>query len=151
MMHSADDKKFTYDRDTSTVRLLEDPDISLKIMGFMPEQGFVWILGHKNKSIGLTNMDPDGTKHYAEITKDGSVTRIIADIGIYVSNGSRRPPYAPSYKFHDRSELEDTLQAIERIFSVLPDDDNYVEGTGCGKLRFSNGMLERIENGAYIR
>lgn len=148
---SSEKKKFTYDRDEGTIYLIEDPSISLKILGFLPEQGFVWVLGYRGRKIGLTTLDQDGTEYFPETAEDGSKIRIIADIGVYVSRGSRRPPLAPSFYFRNRQELKETLGVIQKVFSVLPDDNKFEKGTGSGKLRFSDGMLERIENGAYIR
>lgn len=150
-MITSEEKKFTYDPDEDTIYLIEDPSISLKNVGFRPEQGYIWVLGYKNKKIGLTTLDRDGTKYYPEIAQDGSKTRIVADIGVYVSLGSRRPPLAPPYTFKSQDELDDVLRAIQKVFSVLPSDEKYARCTGDSLLRFSDGMLERIENGAYTR
>jgi len=151
MMHSVEERKFTFDRDKRTIYLIEDPSVSLKIIGFRPEQGFIWVLGYRGRKIGLTTLDQDGTEYFPETAEGGRKIRIVADIGVYVSRGSRRPPLAPYFYFRNRQELEETLGVIQKVFSVLPDDNKFEKGTGSGKLRFSDGMLERIENGAYIR
>ncbi|WP_148301930.1 hypothetical protein [Sneathiella glossodoripedis] len=150
-MENSDKKKFTYDRAKSTIYLLEDPSISLKEFGFRPEQGYVWVLGYGYKKIGLTTLDRDGTEYFPETASDGRKIRIIADIGVYVDNGSLRPPHAREYRFRSQKELDDVLNVIKKVFYILPGDGKFERGTGDSLLRFSDGMLERINNGEYLK